>query len=375
MISYYNTYEIYRYRPQPFLLEADHAVATATEAIKVTDTLSTKVNQLSLEKAQLEKQMGEMNEKLLRQESYNRRENLKFEMVPESNDENCENIVREIITGKLGLNDAEMKIVRCHRLGKKKMGLNPTPRPIIVRFLWFKDREEVWNSRRNLKESPIRMREDFAPEIEARRRKLYPVLRVTIRDPNIEYAALVYDKLKIDGKMYSTKELSLLPPSLQLNNLGTNSNDKTLVFWGRNPPLSNHYLSDFNISGTRYNCFEQYLMHKKCQFVNDDVRAHRVMLESDPGQQKRIGGEIIMPPAWTNVLPDVIKTGLLAKFNQSESARQYLMDTKDKLLAEAYDIRWGNGLSLYHQDALNPTKWKGRNILGEALMEVRSQMK
>ena len=45
------------------------------------------------------------------------------------------------------------------------------------------------------------MREDFAPEIETRR-KLYTLVRAALHDPNIKHASIVNDKVKLDGTMY-----------------------------------------------------------------------------------------------------------------------------------------------------------------------------
>jgi ribA/ribD-fused uncharacterized protein len=53
-----------------------------------------------------------------------------------------------------------------------------------------------------------------------------------------------------------------------------------------------------------------------------------------------------------------------------------LLQTYPKILAEAspFDTKWGIGLAADHSDSCNMQKWKGRNLLGEVLMEVRDEL-
>ena len=53
--------------------------------------------------------------------------------------------------------------------------------------------------------------------------------------------------------------------------------------------------------------------------------------------------------------------------------REYLLSTNDKVLVEASptDCVWGIGLGKSNPDALDPTKWRGENLLGFALMTAR----
>jgi len=66
-----------------------------------------------------------------------------------------------------------------------------------------------------------------------------------------------------------------------------------------------------------------------------------------------------------------------AKYDQSSRLRNTLLSTEDKIIVEAspYDNIWGIGLHWREDDCLDPAKWKGQNLLGKALMEVRKQLK
>jgi len=65
---------------------------------------------------------------------------------------------------------------------------------------------------------------------------------------------------------------------------------------------------------------------------------------------------------------------LRLKFNQNETIKQKLLETKPKILYEASknDKIWGIGF--YDKDAIQTDKSKfGANLLGNALMEIRSE--
>ena len=97
-----------------------------------------------------EVRIKELGNKILYQEVYNRRENLRFFGFPESADgaENTHEVVRKFLSDELEMeNAADIEFQRAHRIGKKKMGKT---RPAIVRFLRFLERELVFRRVREL---------------------------------------------------------------------------------------------------------------------------------------------------------------------------------------------------------------------------------
>jgi ribA/ribD-fused uncharacterized protein len=79
---------------------------------------------------------------------------------------------------------------------------------------------------------------------------------------------------------------------------------------------------------------------------------------------------------WKEKAHGIVLRGNLAKFSQNPRLAAYLADTGDKVLVEAspLDRVWGIGLSAAHPDAGNPCRWRGLNLLGFALMEVRAHL-
>lgn len=80
---------------------------------------------------------------------------------------------------------------------------------------------------------------------------------------------------------------------------------------------------------------------------------------------------------WAKVRQQISVRGNYEKFSQNEDLKEYLLSTGDKILVEASpkDIIWGIGLDEVSPDAPKPGNWRGQNILGFALMEVREIIK
>ena len=88
--------------------------------------------------------LDEIHTKNLYLEAYSRREKIKFTNTEESTEiggrtnEDTEEVLQTFLKRDLGYKDARnIEIQRVHRIGKGKDG---NPRPILARFLRFKDR-------------------------------------------------------------------------------------------------------------------------------------------------------------------------------------------------------------------------------------------
>ena len=122
--------------------------------------------------------VSETRKKLLYLETYSRRENLKFEGIPERNSqqipeeengtgqqgkaptENTQAVLTEFLENVLGIQKAHgIEFQRVHSLGKPTKE-NDKDRVIIARFLRYKDRERVFKCDRRLKDIEYKMYED-----------------------------------------------------------------------------------------------------------------------------------------------------------------------------------------------------------------------
>ncbi len=96
---------------------------------------------------------------------------------------------------------------------------------------------------------------------------------------------------------------------------------------------------------------------------------------SYPAQARSLGRRVqgFQEEAWDRLRFAVVVEGNLAKFRQLPDLGDYLLSTGDAVLAEAspMDRIWGIGIEETHPDARDPHRWRGSNLLGFALMQVR----
>jgi ribA/ribD-fused uncharacterized protein len=73
---------------------------------------------------------------------------------------------------------------------------------------------------------------------------------------------------------------------------------------------------------------------------------------------------------------DFALAGNVAKFAQNDELRRYLLSTGSRVLVEAspLDRVWGIGLAEDDQWATAPSRWRGKNLLGLALLKVRERL-
>jgi ribA/ribD-fused uncharacterized protein len=105
----------------------------------------------------------------------------------------------------------------------------------------------------------------------------------------------------------------------------------------------------------------------------------QILAAKHPGEAKKLGREVqgFDETLWLEHRSDIVLRANLAKFGQQEALRTFLLNTGDRILVEASpdDQIWGIGLAEDHPDAAVPDRWKGLNLLGFALMEVRDRLR
>ncbi len=131
--------------------------------------------------------------------------------------------------------------------------------------------------------------------------------------------------------------------------------------------------------GVKYNCCEQYMMYKKAKLFADIEIADKILEESDPSIQQKLGREIkgFDSKIWDNHKIGIVWYGNYLKFTQHQDLADRLLATGNKILAEAspYDLIWGIGFRATDDNALDEIKWRGQNLLGKTLMSVRGALR
>ena len=162
---------------------------------------------------------------------------------------------------------------------------------------------------------------------------------------------------------------------------------KFVLFWGHTglrsgvvgkECLSQWYPAPFEIDGLRYSTAEHYMMHRKAILFSDDATAAKIVTAREPGEAKALGRIVrnFDETTWRQHREGIAITGNMAKFSQSPELGAFLRGTRTRVLAEAspVDRIWGIGLGADDEHAENPLQWKGLNLLGFSLMEVRRRI-
>jgi ribA/ribD-fused uncharacterized protein len=163
---------------------------------------------------------------------------------------------------------------------------------------------------------------------------------------------------------------------------------KYLFFWGAEPRvpgavdascLSQWYAAPFELEGARYPTAEHFMMAEKARLFGDLEIAERILASAHPGEAKKLGREVrgYDDARWSAERAGVVVRGNLGKFGQHAALKRFLLETGDEVLVEASpaDAIWGIGLSREDARAADPRRWRGQNLLGFALMEVRSRLR
>lgn len=162
---------------------------------------------------------------------------------------------------------------------------------------------------------------------------------------------------------------------------------KFLFFWGHQKSksgaitsscFSQWWTQNFKVDGVNYPTAEHYMMAEKARLFNDKDAEQRILNAKSPGEAKKTGREVLGfdQETWEKNRFDIVVKGNYHKFNQNQELKTFLLNTKQRVLVEAspVDRIWGIGLSQDHEFAKIPVKWKGLNLLGFALMEVREML-
>lgn len=132
-------------------------------------------------------------------------------------------------------------------------------------------------------------------------------------------------------------------------------------------------------SGVVYYTAEHFMMAEKARLFGDKASLEKILSTHSPSSIKKLGREIrgFDSGIWNEKKYEIVLKGNLLKFSdQNIGLKNFLLRTGNRILAEAspYDTIWGIGLSEDSPEAMNPENWKGENLLGFILMEVRDKL-
>lgn len=143
--------------------------------------------------------------------------------------------------------------------------------------------------------------------------------------------------------------------------------------------LSQWYPCRFQSGSSIFCSAEQFMMATKALLFSDIETWERIMQSIEPGVAKKLGREVrnFNKEVWDNHKFDIVVRGNYRKFSQNEELKEFLLSTGDRILVEAspFDRVWGIGLGQSDNRKYRPEQWRGENLLGFALMEVRDMLR
>jgi len=118
------------------------------------------------------------------------------------------------------------------------------------------------------------------------------------------------------------------------------------------------------------------MMAGKARLFDDKESLDDIMEAAHPRTQKQLGRQVrgFKDSVWKKNCLEIVTQGNLAKFRQNLDLRHKLLSTGNRIIAEASpkDRIWGIGLHARDKNCQDQSKWRGSNLLGVALMKVRS---
>ena len=142
--------------------------------------------------------------------------------------------------------------------------------------------------------------------------------------------------------------------------------------------LSQWWPSPFVVDDVRFATAEHYMMWRKAMLFGDEEVASQVLAARHPKQAKDLGRRVrhFDEAAWVAHRREIVVAGNVAKFGQHPGIGRYLTGTGARVLVEAspLDRVWGIGLAADDPAIEKPRSWRGLNLLGFALADVRAQL-
>ena len=152
--------------------------------------------------------MSAAKARTIKLDNYTRRENIRLLNIPESQDENCKEILRGVMAAVKMEGASKVEFHAVHRIGKLRD--DGKPRTIIARFVNRETRNDLWYRRKGLANSPshrhVILVPDYAHETAKEQKKLSNALR-NARRMNLAPAYIKNGRIFVQGNSYSVDNI------------------------------------------------------------------------------------------------------------------------------------------------------------------------
>ena len=149
---------------------------------------------------------------------------------------------------------------------------------------------------------------------------------------------------------------------------------KYTFFW--KGPFSNWHPAEFTYKGHLFKNSEQAFMWEKAMTFEDHETANKILKTESPKDAKDLGRLVkgYNDKIWEEVRYDYMFDVCMQKFLQNDKLKEKLLSCQNFVEASPYDVIWGIGMGENEPGIENPKNWKGLNLLGQVLDEVRDSI-
>lgn len=143
--------------------------------------------------------------------------------------------------------------------------------------------------------------------------------------------------------------------------------------------FSTGFEAPIQVDGMTFPTVEHYVQWSKAKQFGDADAQSKILKTKSPKSVKTYGDKVtgFKEDEWAEKRDAIMATALKAKFMQHAALREKLLSTGDKPIGEANarDKYWSIGTGAATGIAKRPSKWPGKNRLGQLLMDLRKELR
>lgn len=139
---------------------------------------------------------------------------------------------------------------------------------------------------------------------------------------------------------------------------------------------------DIRVKSMVYHCAKQALAAELAKTFKDDEGFRKIIDTQTPAEvsysyENVKDSKKVTPDEWANATKKLLYDILVAKFRQYPALLSRLLETGDAVLAyyQPKDTLLGIGISTDDVHAKSPIYWKGQNLVGSILMDIRGTLR
>lgn len=143
--------------------------------------------------------------------------------------------------------------------------------------------------------------------------------------------------------------------------------------------LSNFHPSFISDNKIIFFNVEQHFMYSKALFFHDVKTANEILSTRSPYRIRELGKKVknFNYKTWESNKYKIMYKSIRLKFKQNPRMERFLLSTNNLILVnvDPVDTVWGIGMSLTDLMGVKEDQWKGENLLGKVLMNLRKHLK